>query len=148
MELQLRAPLTDMLAFAASYMFSRERSPSTGAQLPNRPRHSGKVSVNLGAPAGAWGADLALKYVGSTFSATADGDKPYGDHLVANLGARWFPDSGQKHRIGVRVENIFNKRYATQVRATALSGGEPGEYLVYGNRGTPRTLYANYTFSF
>ena len=43
---------------------------------------------------------------------------------------------------------MFDKEYSTQIRATGLSGGAPGEFLVYGNRGAPRTLYANYTFSF
>src|SRR5690606_32026031 len=70
-ELLRRGPIAEMLSFDASYMFSRERSPGTGQQLANRPRHSGKRLLNLGAPAGAWGADLALKYVGDTYSATA-----------------------------------------------------------------------------
>lgn len=148
LELLLRGPIADTLSFDASYMFSRERSPATGQQLANRPRHSGKLQLNLGAPASAWGADLALKYVGDTYSATAAGNVDYGDYVVANLGARWFPDAGRKHRVGVRIENLFDREYATQIRATGLSGGAADEFLVYGNRGTPRTLYANYTFSF
>jgi hypothetical protein len=67
--------------------------------------------------------------------------------LVANLGARVFIDNRQQHRIGLRVENLFDEEYQTLMRATGLTGS-PGEFLVFGNRGTPRTLYANYTFSF
>jgi outer membrane cobalamin receptor len=148
MEALLRGQLTGPLLFEASYMFSRERNPSTGEQLPNRPRHSGKLALSLASDARPWGADLALKYVGSTYSATGAGRVAWGDDVVANLGAHWFPDTDRRHRLGLRVENLFGREYVTRYRSTSLSGGAPGEQLVYGNRGTPRTLHASWTYSF
>jgi len=147
-EALLRGQLGGLLEFEASYMFSRERDPATGRQLPNRPRHSGKLALRLGSDASPWGATLALKYVGSTYSATGAGDVAWGDDVVANLGAHWFADATRRHRLGLRIENLFDREYATRYRSTALAGGEPGELLVYGYRGTPRTLHASYTYSF
>lgn len=148
LEALLRGRLAGPLEFEASYMLSRERHPDTGRQLPNRPRHSGKLSLKLASDTHPWGADLALKYVGRTYSATAAGDMPWGDDVVANLGAHWFVDAPRRHRLGLRIENLFGEAYVTRYRAAALAGGDPGEFLVYGNRGVPRTVHASYTYSF
>jgi len=146
MEVLLLGSVAEPLSFEASYMYSRERD-AAGRQLANRPEHSGKLAINLGAPGGRWGADLSFKYAGSTYSTSGAGDLAYGDYVVTSLGARLFVDSQQKHRIGMRVENLYDKEYQTLRRSTGLAGA-PGDFLVYGNRGTPRTLFANYTFSF
>lgn len=150
-EALLRGPLAGMLSFDASYMFSRERDPATGSQLADRPRHSGKLALQLAPADGRWGTNLALKFMGSTHATAAGfGRVSYGDVVVANLGAHVFLDAEQRHRFGLRVENVLDKEYATRVRSAVLAGSDPEdpERFIYRNRGTPRTLYLNYSLGF
>lgn len=141
------APLGDLLSVEASYMYSRERI-ATG-QLANRPEHSGKLTFQLGGGAQRWGANLALKYVGSTHSDVAGfGRVAYGNDLIANLGVHGFLDNARHHRIGVRVENLFDREYAVLARSAVLAGSPTSERFIYRNRGTPRTAYASYTYAF
>lgn len=150
-EALLRGPLAGMLSFDASYMFSRERDPATGSQLADRPRHSGKLALGFAPAGGRWGANLALKYMGSTYASVAGfGRVSYGDVVVANLGTHVYLDRDQRHRFSLRVENLLDEEYATRLRSAVLAGSDPDdpERFIYRNRGTPRTLYLNYTLGF
>jgi outer membrane cobalamin receptor len=149
-ELLARGDLSDAFSFTTSYMNSRERTAS-GARLTDRPRHSAKVGLGY-APAGqAWGVDVALKYAGAMYTGNLNGFgvQSYGDMVVANLGAHWFPDGASRnHRIGIRIENLFDEDYATRIRSAALAGSTTGQRLLYSNLGAPRTAFLNYSYDF
>ncbi len=148
LELLLRGTLTDALTFDASYMFSRERAAGSDQQLPDRPKNSAKLTLGFN-PASAWGTEIALKYMGNTYAnVTGFGRQSYGDAVIANLGAWWFADAGRHHRIGVRIENLFDTDYATRMRSAVLAGSPTSERFLYRNRGAPRTVFLNYTYDF
>jgi outer membrane cobalamin receptor len=65
---------------------------------------------------------------------------------VVDLAGRYFLDQHRRHRVNLRLENLFNKEYATgHGRAFPDAGTQP--YLV-STLGVPRTLHVSYTFSY
>jgi outer membrane cobalamin receptor len=147
-ELLLRGPITDDWSFDASYMYSREHARGTSTQLDNRPLNSAKLGVSFAPVGGRFGADLALKYFGDTrTSVTGFGVQHYGDAIIANLGGHLFLDSGNHHRIGVRVENLFDTDYETRIRSAVLAGSAPTRFM-YRNQGAPITGFLNYSYTF
>jgi outer membrane cobalamin receptor len=150
-ELLVRGAFTDALSFDVSYMYSRERAGGAGQQLNDRPLHSAKAGLGFEPAGRPFGTSVSLKYAGTarTTSLNGFGVQPYGDVVVANLGAWWYPDAtARRHRIGLRVENLFDVDYATRVRSAALSGSTTGQRFLYRNQGAPRTAFLNYTCDF
>ncbi len=156
-ELLLRGSFTDALSFDTSYMHSREHTDA-GGQLPNRPLHSAKASLTFEPAGQPFGASIAFKYVGTLHTASLSGHtatsvdefgvQAYGDVITANLGAQWYPDPARKHRVSLRVENLFNAGYATRIRSQVLAGPPAGDSFLYRNRGAPRTVFLNYGYDF
>lgn len=144
-EALLRGALTGALRFDLSYLYSRELGPN-GRQLQNRPRQSAKLGLSFAPQGQPWGADLALKYVGTMYTNVAGlPQQTYGKDIIANLGGHWLPDGEDgHHRVGLRVENLFDTGYATRIRSFN-QGGSP---VMYRNLGTPRTLHMKYSYSF
>lgn len=150
-ELLLRGPLAEGLRFDASYMFSQERNVGSSQQLADRPRHSAKLGLTLEPAGSPLGASLAVKYAGTAYAAPGGGfaRQAYGDAVIADLRAWWNIDGqGKHHRLGVRVENLFDEDYATRVRQAALAGSVPTTRFLYSNRGAPRTAFLNYSYTF
>ncbi len=52
---------------------------------------------------------------------------------------------GKKHRVTLRVENIFDKEYATRYNRTR---NIEGDYFVYEHYGLPRSLVVGYVYTF
>jgi outer membrane cobalamin receptor len=148
LELLLRGALTDTLQFETSYMNSRERD--SGGQLPNRPRHSAKASLSFEPAGQPFGASIAFKYAGSMHTADLSefGPQRYGDYVTANLGVQWYPDMEHKHRVSLRVENLFDADYATRIRQQTVGGPPADDYFLYRNQGAPRTFFVNYSHDF
>jgi vitamin B12 transporter len=97
--------------------------------------------------------DIAIKYAGAMRAVFNYGGNPlhsqsYGDFVVANLGAHWQPDAAGHHRVGVRVENLFDTDYATRIRSAVLAGSSPAQRFIYRNLGAPRTGYLSYSYTF
>ena len=71
------------------------------------------------------------------------GQVPSGKYVVFDVAGRYFLDAQRRHRINVRLENLFDKDYATgHGRGFTDVGGTP--YLV-NTLGVPRTLHVSYT---
>jgi outer membrane cobalamin receptor len=148
-ELLLRGSVTQALSFDASYTYSREIARNSTVQLGDRPRRSGKLGLGYDLMAGRGGVDLALKYFGRTRTAvTGFPVQFYGNDVIANLGAHYFLDSDRRHRIGLRVENVFDTEYATRIRSAVRTGSSPSTRFLYRNLGAPRTGYLTYGYSF
>ena len=63
-----------------------------------------------------------------------------------------YPDAARKHRLGINVENVFNKDYASvgYRRTVSDAGRRDGTMspFLYYFRGVPRTLRASYGVAF
>jgi outer membrane cobalamin receptor len=152
-ELLLQAGLSEALRLDASYTLSQEHVAGTSRQLANRPIHSGKLGLAFQPVGDPWGVDFALKYFGGTYSTfnlpTSSNPtlQTYGGDFIANLGAHWRP-FGEHHRLGARVENLFDTDYATRVRSAPIGSSSPGNRYAYRSLGAPRTWYLNYSYDF
>ena len=71
---------------------------------------------------------------------------PSGNYTVVDLAGRYFLDPRRRHRINVRLENLFDEAYATgHGRAIPDAGG--ATYLT-NTLGVPRTFHVSYTFAY
>jgi outer membrane cobalamin receptor len=148
-EAVLGGPLGRDLDFSASYTYSSEEDEGTNAQLPNRPLHSAKLGLGWEPGGGRYGATLSLFYAGSMHAnVTGFGRQDYGDYVIADLGAHVFMDSGHRHRLALRVENLFDTDYETRIRSTIRSGSVPPTRFIYRNLGAPVTGFVTYSYRF
>jgi vitamin B12 transporter len=95
-----------------------------------------------------FGAMVTLNRVGETFdSVSGFGTVPSGDYTIVDLSGRVFLDARRRHRINMRLENIFDEEYTTRHARgfTDVSGSAP--FIVH-NLGVPRTFHLSYGFSF
>lgn len=144
-ELLLRAALLAGLSADASFTYSREKMRGSTQQLPNRPLHSGKLGLSWSPDGARYGVDVSMKYFGTTRSGlTLAGAETYGGDIIANLGAHVFLDAAHHHRLGLRVENLFDTDYATQIASRTVAGTPVPIRRV----GPPITGFLNYTYSF
>ena len=135
--------------FDASYVYSSERFAGSDQQIADRPLHSGKLGLGYAPQDGRFGVNVALKYAGDMqANVTGFGQQQYGDFVVVNLGAHVFIDSARHHRLGLRVENLFDTDYATRVRSAVLAGSVPATRFMYRNVGSPITGFLNYSYTF
>jgi vitamin B12 transporter len=65
---------------------------------------------------------------------------------VTDLAGRVFLDAGRRHRINLRLENVFDERYTT-IHARGFTDVSATPFLVH-NLGTPRTFHLSYSFSY
>jgi vitamin B12 transporter len=62
------------------------------------------------------------------------------------VSGRYFLDSARRHRINVRLENLFDREYTT-VPARGFPDAGGAAFVVH-NLGTPRTFHMSYSFAF
>jgi vitamin B12 transporter len=99
-------------------------------------------------PAGRpFGFSSTINFVGETVNvATGFGNVTSDAYTLVDVGARYFLDSSRRHRLNLRLENLFDKEYTTvPARGFPDAGGDA--FLVH-NLGTPRTLHVSYSFSY
>ena len=95
-----------------------------------------------------FGAMVTLNTVGDTFdSVSGFGSVRSGNYTIVDLSGRFFLDARRRHRINMRLENVFDEEYTTRHARgfPDISGGAP--FLVH-NLGVPRTFHLSYGFSF
>lgn len=148
-ETTLRGPVGGDFDLLLSYTYSRERARETGVQLAGRPEHAGKATLSW-SPSGPFGADLAVKYIGDTERPVAGfGTRAYGDYWVANLGGHvWLDPSTRRRRLSLRVENLFDQDYATNVNSAVLTGSPTSQRFLFRTLGAPRTAYLSLSQTF
>ncbi|MET0282436.1 MAG: TonB-dependent receptor [Steroidobacteraceae bacterium] len=150
-EALLRVTIAPGWTVDASYMYSQERDAGSRQQHADRPIHSAKLGVGVEPAGSSIGASLALKYAGTAHASPGGGygPQPYGDVVIADLAGWWYLDGEPRHhRLGLRVENLFDGDYATRVRQAVLAGSTPATRFLYRNRGAPRTGFLNYSYTF
>ena len=143
-QLVLSAPLGSVITARAS--FTRNTSEDTsGQQLQRIPKSVVQAALDYAQPSGRFGVSLSANHVGDVFSTNFSGKVPYGDYTVVDLSARLFLDQDKHHRLGARLENLFDKEYGRP--GTGFRDSDDSSYTVI-NVGTPRTLTLGYTYSF
>ena len=145
------ASLTSALATTLGYTYTTSEQGNTLAggysSLPGLPSNRVNWSMDLHPPRKRYGATLTFFWVGEIFdNVSGFGSVPGGDYAVVDLAGRYFIDAQRRHRINVRLENVFDSDYATRHgRAFPDTGG--AAYLT-STLGVPRTLHVSYTLGY
>lgn len=93
-------------------------------------------------------AGLSTLYVGDVYDVVGGGIGriEHGNYIVVDLNGAWYFGTDRRHRLGLRLENIFDEEYATSLGRGRFDAG--GGSYAYSNLGMQRTLHANYRFRF
>jgi vitamin B12 transporter len=135
------------LSFNVSATWVDAEDKDTGEQLERNPKFYGKANVGYRHPTDRFGADLITRYTGDIYErglGTPD-EVNYGNYYIANASAFVKFGREKRHRVTLRVENIFDKEYATRYNR---SRNIDGDYFVYNHYGLPRSLVVGYTYTF
>jgi vitamin B12 transporter len=146
-ELQLGFRPAQAWEFNASYTYTRSRESGSRLQRDRTPEHFARGSMAWRPDDLPFGANVTVSWLGDTWRTVSGfGRRNYGDYFVVDAGLQVYPDQARRHRLGVNIENLFDKDYATGL-GSALRDDGSGRFL-YGNRGVPRTLRVSYGVSF
>ena len=90
---------------------------------------------------------LTVNRVGDMFDTVSGfGNVPSGDYIVADLSGRIFVDRNRRHRVNLRLENLFDEVYATR-HGRGFGDFSTTPFLVHA-LGVPRTFHMSYSFSY
>ncbi|GAA5056315.1 hypothetical protein GCM10023208_21000 [Erythrobacter westpacificensis] len=146
-EFIVNAQLSDVFSVTLDYTHTEAEEEGTDEQIQDVPRDLAKLILNARSTDGQFGGNVAVNYVGDVFDSVSGGigRVEHGNYAVVDLSAFAYPDRDQRHRIGVRLENLFDADYATRI--TRVRRDADGSSYAADNLGTPLTLHATYRLS-
>src|SRR5690606_29615409 len=110
------ARLSDIFGVTASYAHTDAKLGGTDQQMQDIPRDLAKLILTAEAPSGCFGATAAVNYVGDLVdSVSSIGRVEHGNYALVDLSGFFYIDADQRHRLGVRVENLFDTEYDSSV---------------------------------
>jgi vitamin B12 transporter len=145
------ASLTSAVAATLGYTYTTSEQGNQLAggysSLPGLPSNRVNSTIDVHPAHSPFGGTLSVFWVGDIFdNVSTFGKVPSGNYAVVDLAGRYFLDPQRRHRINVRLENLFDESYATgHGRAFPDAGTTP--YLT-STLGVPRTLHISYTFNY
>jgi vitamin B12 transporter len=140
----LNASVGNGLVGHLSFTRNNSEDPS-GQQISRVPKSVLQGGLDYMQPGGRWGGGMAFNQIGDISTAIGTSKVPYGHYGFIDLNGRYFLDDARHHRLGLRLENVFDKEYGRP--QTGRRDLDDSSYPVI-NLGTPRTLTASYTYSF
>ena len=144
------AAVNHAVSGSLGYTYTRSESNAQAGgydNLPGIPRNQVDATFDLHPPRLPFGVAATINYVGEMFNTVAGfGDVTTDAYAIVDLSGRVFVDQSRRHRINLRLENLFDKAYTTILgRGFPDAGGSA--FLVH-NLGTPRTFHMSYSFSY
>ena len=118
-----------------------------GEQQERIPKFYAQANVKYRYPTGRFGADLMTRYTGDIYErgfSTFD-DVNYGDYYLADVSAFVKFGREKEHKLTLRVENIFDKEYASRYGTIRNADGDR---FLYNQYGLPRNVVIGYTYTF
>jgi vitamin B12 transporter len=131
-----------------TYARSQQKNELAGGYsgIAGIPSNQVQASIDVH-PRQPYGVTLTLNRVGEMFDTVSTfGEVASGDYTVADLSGRVFLDSRRRHRISMRLENLFDEDYVVR-HARGFRDAPATAFLVH-NLGTPRTFHVSYSFSY
>jgi outer membrane receptor for ferric coprogen and ferric-rhodotorulic acid len=144
------ASLTEAVALTLGYTYTTSEQGNTLAggysSLPGLPSNRVNSSVDIHPPRRPFGATLTLFWVGDIVdNVSGFGQVPSGNYTVVDLAGRYFLDTQRRHRINMRLENLFGEAYAT---GHGRAFTDDGTRYLTSSQGVPRTFHISYTFAY
>ena len=145
------ASLTSAAAASLGYTYTTSKQGNVLAggysSLPGLPSNRVNASIDLHPSHAPVGATATVYWVGEIFdNASGFGRVPSGKYTVVDLGARYFLDPRRQHRLNIRLENLFDERYATG-HGRGFTDVGAVQFLT-SPLGPPRALQVSYSFSY
>ena len=142
------AQLDGGFTLSASYTHSRVRNAGSSLQRDRVPLDVAQGSIAWAPTDLPFGANAQVRWVGDAFT-TPSGftRRNYGDYVTVDAGVFLFVDRARHHRLGVTVENLFDRDYATRGFQSSPRDTGGGRFLYFA-RGLPQTFRATYGLSF
>lgn len=151
--LSLLASTSVMSSLSATLGYTYTRSQQTNelaggySALAGIPANQVESSADFHPAIVPFGLTLTANWVGEMFDTVGGfGSVPSGKYTVIDLAGRVFLDARRRHRINLRLENLFDERYTT-IHRRSVTDMSAIPYLV-NSLGTPRTLHLSYGYSF
>lgn len=146
-ELEVGAEFPD---FSADVNYTYSHSVQDGnLQIDAVPVQQAKASFDYHPEGQPFGVTVSAIFVGAEWRSGlgADGGRAeYGRYPLVDFAGRYFIDSARHHIITLRLENVFDRQYASSL-GTGVRDADGSDYI-YWNRGVPRTLEGRYTYKF
>jgi outer membrane cobalamin receptor len=133
------------------YTYTKSQGSAIAAggyeNLPGIPTNLVDASFDVHPSGKPFGFGSTINFVGETVNvAPGFGNVITEGYTVVDVSGRYFIGNSRRHRINLRLENLFDKEYTTvPARGFPDTGGSA---FVVHNLGTPRTLHMSYSFSY
>ncbi len=141
---------TATVSGSLSYTYSKsERNDLAGGYeaITGIPANQVQGTVDVHPVRAPFGVTVTVNAVGQlSDSVSGFGRVASGDYTVADISGRVFLDPKRRHRVNLRVENVFDEVYATG-HARGFLDNSTTPFLVR-NLGVPRTFHLTYAFGF
>jgi vitamin B12 transporter len=136
-------------SFGYTYTSSQNKTEIAGGYqtLPGIPNNQFVMSLDYHPGDLPVGAMFTVNFVGEFFdTVTGFGSVEGGNYAVVDLAGRIFLDAQRRHRVNLRLENLFDQTYTT-VHVRGFTDDTASPYVV-NTLGTPATLHLSYSYSF
>jgi vitamin B12 transporter len=145
-EAQAGLDLTAELGASLNFILNDAEFEDSNEQVQDIPET--QVKFNLRYAPTAWPAELGVSalYVGDVFDVVGGNRIEHGNYITMDLNGAWYFGAERRHRLGFRLENIFDETYATSLALGTRDSD--GSAYVYHNLGMPRTFHATYRLQF
>ncbi|HEX4508269.1 MAG TPA: TonB-dependent receptor [Alphaproteobacteria bacterium] len=144
-ELDLGADFTDWSA-SLNYTYSHSVN-GNNLQIDRIPVHELKATAEYHPDGQPFDLTATLLFVGNIYrSNLIDGREDYGNYPVLDISGRVYLDEDRKNIITARLENVFDKTYASGLGNAFPDDG--GNRYTDWNLGVPRTFSLRYTYKF
>ncbi|EFK09483.1 TonB-dependent receptor [delta proteobacterium NaphS2] len=119
----------------------------TGEQVERIPKFYAKANLRYRSSGGVLGADFMSRYTGDIYERGLNpfNDVKYGDYYVADFSCFVRFGDTQRHRLTLRVDNVFDEEYATLF---SRASNDNGDRILYNYEGLPRTAIIGYSYTF
>ena len=144
-EFTLESAITSDVSATASYTYNHARQDGD-QQIARVPIQQAKAMFDYHPASHPFGATVDLNYVGKVYRSVWDGFEQYGKYLVVDLAGRVYLDSARHHSLTARLENAFDKQYASSIGSAERDSD--GSNYTYWNLGVPRTFELRYNYQF
>ena len=135
------------LSLNLSSTWVNAENEDTGEQVERIPKFYAKANLGYRSSQGVYGADLMTRYTGDIYERGLNpfNDVKYGDYYLADVSCFVRFGDSKRHRLTLRVDNVFDEDYATSFsRAT----NDSGTRILYNFEGLPRTAIIGYSYTF
>jgi vitamin B12 transporter len=150
-EFTVAMDFTDELTGTFDWTHTEAQFDGTETQVQDIPVDSAKASLDWAPGNQPWGVGASAIWVGEMFDDVPSGlgRVEDGDFAVFDLNAHWYLDADRKHKLSLRVENLFDETYYSSINRGRLDGtGDPGTAYIAPNLGAPQSFHVAYTFDF